>query len=124
MPNFKRILPSNNQELRVALIDGLYYLFENTTYNMHLYLYKEDIEDFIKYPNQREWGRLSHSNSIAYEDYEAIVKYLKSCEKKYNTITDVLKSRSKYKEKYLKQFTIGELTEYIKQKEDKVNVKT
>lgn len=95
--------------------------FYNDTYGMITHLHPDDINDFLKHPYQRSWGvnHRSRSNSIDGKDLDIMINYLTNVVRKYKTVTDVMKSRSKYKEKYLMQFPMEELQEYIKKKEEK-----
>ena len=100
------------------------YFFCNSYYGMMFRLYPEDVDEFLNHPSKKEWGRdgRSYSNNIDSQDLTMIKQYIKTRMRKYKTVTDVIKSRSKYKEKYLMGFSMEELQEYIKKKEDK-NVK-
>lgn len=97
--------------------------FENNLYGMECYIHPDDIKEYIRYPNKTRWSERSYSNSVDSKDRETIINYLKRkylC--KYQSVDELMKSKSKYKKKYLMQFTFSELQEYIKNKEDK-NVK-
>lgn len=94
---------------------GNRYCFENETYSMSCTIYKQDIKLFIARPSSQYWGERSHSNNIAGEDIKLICNYLNKKLRRYLTVTDVLKSRSKYKEKYLQEFTTGELLQYVQE---------
>lgn len=97
------------------------YFFHNGYYGMMFRLYPEDMDEFLNYPGKKEWGcdGRSYSNNIDSKDLTMIKQYIKTRMRKYKTVTDVIKSRSKYKEKYLMGFSMEELQEYIKKKEEK-----
>lgn len=102
---------------------GKYY-FHNYIYGMEAYIHPEDIAKFISSPHRRQWGDgRSFSNDIHQRDTNLMIDYLKRKLCRYKTVTDVIKSQSKYKKKYLMQFSMGELQEYIKKKEDEKHVK-
>ena len=102
------------------------YFFHNSYYGMMFRLYQEDVDEFLNYPGKKEWGRdgRSYSNNIDSKDLTMIKQYIKTRMRKYKTVTDVIKSRSKYKEKYLMGFSMEELQEYIKNKEDKNEIES
>lgn len=118
----KECLGGYRDKLFVDKTSGGRYYFWNNLYGMEMYVDPSDINYVIQNPYVRKWGNGSYSNDVDAKDKEAIVRYLKRKVCKYKTVTDVIKSRSKYKEKYLMQFPMEELQEYIKNKEDK-NVK-
>lgn len=96
--------------------NGGKFTFGNDNYNMHLYLYVDDIKDFLSCPNAGQWGCRSRSNSISTEDIVRICEYLrKYCLPRYKTVTAVIKSRSKRKQYYLNQFPLADLIEYVEQ---------
>ena len=109
---------SYNNSLYVD-VDTNCYRFRNDTYGMICNVYKSDVDRYMDHPYRQGWGCRSASNSVREDDTRAIIKFIREYNKKkrYKTITDVLKSRSKYKEKYLAEFTLSELMEY-KNKED------
>ena len=112
-------------KLFVDKTSGGRYYFWNHLYGMEMYVSPDDINYVIQKPQARKWGSGSYSNDVVHEDKKIIVSYLKRKICKYKTVTDVIKSRSKYKERYLMQFPMEELQEYIKKKEDKnVEVKS
>ena len=100
--------------------------FYNNLYGMECFIHPDDIREYIKYPNKTRWSERSYSNSVDNKDRECILNYLKRkylC--RYHSVNELMKSKSKYKKKYLMQFTFNELQEYIKNKEDKdVKVKS
>lgn len=100
-------------------VDRDCYRFKNDAYGMICNVYKSDIDEYMSHPYRQSWGCCSGSNSVREDDTRAIIKFIREYNKKkrYKTITDVIKSRSKYKEKYLAEFTLSELMEY-KDKED------
>lgn len=100
--------------------DGSYF-FHNCNYGMMFRLHPSDIDEFLNHPNKKGWGPndRSYSNNIDCKDLSVIKKYISNKIRKYKTVTDVIKSRSKYKEKYLMRFSMEELQEYIKKKEEK-----
>lgn len=94
------------------------YEFDNHNYSMYLTLYKIDVADYLSHQDSKRWGMRSSSNSIADEDKKLIKEYLLKHSRKYKTVTDVVKSRSKYKEKILREdFSLNELLEYKEGKE-------
>lgn len=96
--------------------------FENRLYGMECYIHPNDIKEYIRYPHRTHWGEDSRSNSVDDKDRECIINYLKrKYLSKYKSVDELMKSKSKYKRKYLMQFSFDELQEYIN-KEDK-NVK-
>ena len=97
------------------------YFFYNSYYGMMFRLYPEDMNEFLTYPSKKEWGRdgRSYSNNIDSKDLTIIKQYIRTKMMKYKTVTDVIKSRSKYKKKHLMRFSMEELQEYIKKKEEK-----
>lgn len=107
-------LGGRNGSLTVEVYSSRY-RFENETYSMTCTIYKQDIKKFIAHPSSQFWGEHSHSNNIAGEDIKVMINYLNTKLRKYLTVTDVLKSRSKYKNKYLQEFTTGELLQYIQE---------
>lgn len=97
------------------------YEFYNGNYSMELLLYKEDINEYLSRQTDCHWGLNSRSNTVATEDRRIIRNYLLSKARKYKTVTEVLKSRSKRKEKILREnFSLDELVKYKIGKE-KVN---
>lgn len=97
--------------------------FSNSLYGMECFISPRDIREYIKYPYKNRWGSESHSNSVDEKDRDCIVNYLKrKYLSRYKSVDELMKSKSKYKRKYLMQFAFDELQEYIKKKEDK-NVK-
>lgn len=122
----KERLGGYREALTVEITRSGKYYFQNKIYGMEMYVDKKDIADVIKHPLIHTWGNgSSYSNDVTDIDIDLIVKYLKVKSRKYKTINDLMKSRSKYKEKYLTQFSMEELQEYIEKKEDKhVKVKS
>ena len=102
-------------ELKVRMYNGKYF-FYNPDYGMEMYVHPEDIREVLAHPTRTKWSSNSYSNSVEPRDKEKILEYLKS-KTKYKSVEDVLKSRSKYKKKYLTQFSFDELERYIKEKE-------
>lgn len=94
------------------------YVFSNDRYGMIMYVRMDDINKVINNPRKSRWSDTTYSNSVESEDKDLIIKYLKIKARKYKTVDELMKSRSKYKEKYLMQFSMEELQEYIKKKED------
>ena len=100
--------------------------FENTNYGMIMNAYGKDLARIKKHPYSKFWSSDSHSNNVEPKDMDIILSVLEkefNRKKRYKTVTDVIKSRSKLKEKYLHQFDIQELVEYLNGKE-KANGKT
>lgn len=94
------------------------YEFINPTYSMYLTLYKVDVKEYLLHQNDKRWGVCSNSNSISDVDKEVIRQYLLKNGRKYKTVIDVVKSRSKNKEIILREeFTLNELIEYKTEKE-------
>ena len=90
------------------------YYFNNDDYGMYMTLYKEDVKEYLEKQDGHYWGNHSCSNTIHVEDKKVIRDYLLSKNRKYQTVTDVLKSRSRKKEKILREdFSLNELVEYI-----------
>lgn len=118
----KECLGGYRGKLYVDKTNGGRYYFWNNLYGMEMYVNPDDINYVIQNPQATRWGSGSYSNDVDQEDKRIIVSYLKRKICRYKTVTDVIKSRSKYKERYLMQFPMEELQEYIKNKEDK-NVK-
>lgn len=108
--------------LYVDITSGKKYYFFNHQYGMEMKVYHSDIQDVLKRPYDHRWGNGSYSNDVSGDDKTIIISFLKKRVCKYKTVSDLMKSRSKYKQKYLMQFSMKELHEYIKNKEDK-NVK-
>ena len=100
--------------------DGLYvvnhkdrYEFYNHKYSMFMNLYKEDIPEYISHPGGSRWGLSSCSNMVDDIDKAIIKEYIINNSRKYKTVTDVLKSKSRKKEKILREnFSLNELVEY------------
>lgn len=89
------------------------YEFYNGSYSMELMLYKEDINEYLSRQNDCRWGLNSRSNTVATEDRIIIRNYLLNKARKYKTVTEVLKSRSRRKEKILREdFSLDELVKY------------
>lgn len=89
------------------------YYFYNRNYSMEFTLYKEDVNDYLSNPYLTRWGLFSRSNTVADEDRAMIKEYLIGKSRKYKTVTEVLKSRSRKKEKILREeFSLNELVEY------------
>lgn len=107
-------LGGRNGTLTVEVYSSRYH-FENETYSMSCTIFKQDIKKFIAHPSSQFWGERSHSNNIAGEDIKVMIDYLNKKLRRYQTVTDVLKSRSKYKDKYLQEFSTGELLQYIQE---------
>lgn len=101
-----------------------HFRFVNYEYGMECRIYFNDIDKYLANPHKKHWGNNSYSNDVFDVDTDLIVKYLKKSRCRYETVTDVMKSRSKLKEKYLKQFSIDELLDYYKERKEKANVKT
>ena len=118
-------LGGNHGRLHVEKYSNKYY-FYNHTYGMESYIYKDDVNLFISDPRRKRWGPgyRSFSNEIETNDIKIMIEYLTKDTRKYDTVTDVIKSRSKYKKKYLMQFSMDELQEYIKNKEDKNEIES
>jgi len=108
--------------LRVDITSGKRYYFHNYQYGMEMSVKHSDIQEVLKNPYGHRWGNGSYSNDVIEEDKTIIISFLKKRICRYETVSDLMKSRSKYKQKYLMQFSMKELHEYIKNKEDK-NVK-
>ena len=105
--------------LTVSTTSSGKYYFHNKTYGMEMYVDKKDIEHVIRQPHRHRWGNgSSYSNDVTDMDVDIIIKYLKTQARRYKTVDELMKSRSKYKEKYLMQFSMKELQEYIEKKED------
>ena len=121
----KEKLGGYNNMLVVEKAQSGKYYFHNYIYGMEAYIHPEDINEFIKKPNHRRWGKdsRSFSNDINGNDLNLMIDYLKRKLCRYKTVTDVIKSHSKYKKKYLMQFSMKELQEYINKKEDNKHVK-
>lgn len=98
-----------------------YFHFTNYEYGMNCRIYFCDIDKYIANPSRKHWGDNSSSNDVYDVDRDLIVKYLKKSRCRYETVTDVMKSRSKLKEKYLKQFSVRELLDYYKERKGKAN---
>ena len=106
--------------LTVEITSSGKYYFRNRMYGMEMYVDKRDISYVIKHPSKHIWGNgSSYSNDVTDTDRDLIVKYLQEKTRKYKTVEDLMKSGSKYKEKYLMQFPMEELQEYIEKKEGK-----
>lgn len=100
--------------------------FTNNEYGMVMTAYKKDYQKIKIEPYIKVWSSDSYSNNVDTKDMKIILSVLDkefNRKKKYKTVTDVLKSRSKLKVKYLNQFDIEELVEYLNGKE-KANGKT
>lgn len=116
----KENLGGYNGQLVVEKLQTGKYYFHNYVYGMEAYIYPEDMAEFISSPHRGSWGDgRSFSNDIQQRDTNLMIDYLKRKLCRYKTVTDVIKSKSKYKKKYLMQFSMEELQEYIKNKEDK-----
>lgn len=98
-----------------------YFSFTNLEYGMLCRIYFRDVDKYIANPNIKHWGDNSYSNDVYDVDRDLIVKYLKKSRCRYETVTDVMNSRSKLKEKYLKQFSVRELLDYYKERKGKAN---
>lgn len=93
--------------------------FNNPDYNMHMYVYMDEISDVIADPYAQRWGK-SNSNSVKSEDMELILSYLrKYALPRYKTVEAVLKSRSKRKRWYLNHFSLSDLVAYNSTREKK-----
>ena len=89
------------------------YEFYNHSYGMVLELYKEDVSDYLSHQEFCHWGAHSNSNAVSDEDKRIIKDYLLNKSRKYKTVTDVLKSRCRHKEKMLREnYSLDELVEY------------
>lgn len=100
-------------KLVVDIVAGKYY-FHNYRYGMEMYVSPADVREVLEYPSRKRWGSgRSYSNDLYEQDRNLIIEYLKRKVCKYKTITDVIKSKSKYKRKYLMQFSMDELQKYI-----------
>lgn len=120
----KEKLGGYNGQLVVEKTQSGKYYFHNYIYGMEAYIHPEDMSEFINRPHRRQWGEgRSISNDIQDRDLNLMIDYLKRKLCRYKTVTDVIKSQSKYKKKYLMQFSMEELQEYIRKKEDKKHVK-
>ena len=120
----KEKLGGYNGQLVVEKTESGKYYFHNYIYGMEAYIHPEDMGEFLSRPHRRKWGEgRSISNDIQQRDLDLMIEYLKRKLCRYKTVTDVVKSQSKYKKKYLMQFSMEELQEYIKKKEDKKHVK-
>lgn len=100
-----------------------YFQFKNEDYGMNMVVYLEDIDKVISSPGKKQWNN-SRRNEVYDKDWELIAEFLKRQRCRYKTVTDVIKSRSKFKEKYLKQFSVAELLDYYKERKEKANGKT
>lgn len=108
-----RITPSYENYLEYVISEDGSYYFQNDTYGMVCRIYKEDIDSFCRNPYRKWWGSRSHSNNIQPDDVDAMKRFLCARHKRrYKTVTDVLKSRSKHKKEHLLKFTLSELLEY------------
>ena len=108
--------------LHVDIVSGKKYYFCNHQYGMEMRVNHSDIQEVVKNPYNHRWGNGSYSNDVTEEDKAIIISFLKKRLCRYKTVSDLMNSKSKYKQKYLMQFSIKELREYIKNKEEK-NVK-
>lgn len=93
--------------------------FTNCEYGMRCTIYFEDIDEYLSNPYKKHWGDRSSSNDLYDTDRDEIIEYLKRSRCRYKSVTDVMKSKSKFKKKYLKQFSVKELLEYYKTKKGK-----
>lgn len=100
-----------------------YFKFRNENYGMNMVVYFDDIGTVISSPSRKRWNN-SFRNDVYDKDMELIIEFLKRQRCRYKTITDVINSRSKFKEKYLKQFSVVELLDYYKERKEKANGKT
>lgn len=97
--------------------------FKNEDYGMDMVVYFDDIGTVISLPGNKQWNN-SYRNDVYDKDMDLIIEFLKCQRCRYKTITDVINSRSKFKEKYLKQFSVVELLDYYKERKEKANGKT
>lgn len=96
-----------------------YFQFSNYEYGMRCNIYFEDIDKYLSDPYKKHWGDRSSSNEVYDTDRYEIIEYLKKSRCRYKSVTEVMKSKSKFKEKYLKQFSVRELLDYYKTKKGK-----
>ena len=90
--------------------------FTNYEYGMRCTIYFEDINKYISNPRKKRWGDRSSSNEVYDIDRDEIIKYLRKSRCRYKSVTDIMNSKSKFKKKYLKQFSVRELLDYYKTK--------